>query len=235
MAIVLAGLALWQRGLAQDEARRGGVYGLAGASEAALDEDPELAMLLALKSAEVSDNAGDPVTPATLTALQGAVQNSRLESVIEGGLFGVAVSSDGSLGHARRCRESAGGHRLGSGHRRRAENARRPTRRPRVEFSPPALSCGGTSPELREEGSITVWDAATGEEVDGCLEGTTGLCRTGSPRDSPHRRRPCGRRRPAGHCVAVPVDGPGQFVPSTRQQHLGALPRPRHVGGGPTR
>ena len=97
VAIVLAGLALWQRGLAQDEARRGGVYGLAGASEAVLEEDPELAILLALKAAEVSDDAGDPVTPATLTALQGAVQNSRLESVIEGGLFGVAVSSDGAL------------------------------------------------------------------------------------------------------------------------------------------
>ncbi len=166
MAIVLAGLALWQRGLAQDEARRGGVYGLAGASEAVLDEDPELAILLALKAAEVSEDAGDPVTPATLTALQGAVQNSRLESVIEGGLFGVAVSSDGAFLATPAVGEDAvvvwdpvTGDEL------------RTLTGPQfvfgVEFSPiGTLLAVGHGPDADgDDGSIAVWDAATGEEV----------------------------------------------------------------------
>ncbi len=152
VAIVLAALALWQRGLAQGEARRGAVYGLAGAAEAVLDEDPELAILLALKAADVSVGAGDPVTPATLTALQGAVQNSRLESVIEGGLWGVSVSSDGSLlATAAADSDSERCHRLGPGDRRRAENTLRPTEhrwRGRVQPNRNA-ACGGARARYR--------------------------------------------------------------------------------------
>ena len=97
VATLLASLALWQRSLAQREARQTIVYSLAGASEAALDQDPELAILLAIEAAEISQRAGEELSLETVTALQAAVQTSRLEMRIDGAYHMVEVSADGSL------------------------------------------------------------------------------------------------------------------------------------------
>ena len=97
VATLLASLALWQRSVAQREARQTMVYSLAGASAAALDQDPELAILLALEAAEISQRAGEELSLETVTALQAAVQTSRLEMRIDGAYHMVEVSADGSL------------------------------------------------------------------------------------------------------------------------------------------
>ena len=97
VATLLASVALWQRSLAQREARQTMVYSLAGASEAALGQDPELAILLALEAAEISQRAGEELSLETVTALQAAVQTSRLEMRIDGAYHMVEVSADGSL------------------------------------------------------------------------------------------------------------------------------------------
>lgn len=97
VATLLASLALWQRSVAQREARQTMVYSLAGASAAALDQDPELAILLAIKAAEISQRAGEELSLETVTSLQAAVQTSRLEMRIDGGFHLVEVSADGSL------------------------------------------------------------------------------------------------------------------------------------------
>lgn len=94
---LLASVALWQRNVAQRETRQTMVYSLAGASEAVLDVDPELAILLALKAAEISQRAGEKLSLETVTALQAAVRSSRLEVRIDGGFLSVEVIADGSL------------------------------------------------------------------------------------------------------------------------------------------
>jgi DNA-binding SARP family transcriptional activator/WD40 repeat protein len=97
VATLLASLALWQRSVAQREARQTMVYSLAGASATALDHDPELAILLAIKAAEISQRAGEELSLETVTALQASIQTSRLEMRIEGAFHMVEVSADGSL------------------------------------------------------------------------------------------------------------------------------------------
>lgn len=93
----LAAVALWQRGVAQSEARQETVRQLAASSTLALREDPELAILLAREAAEVSRRAGDAIRPEAIRALHRAVQTSRLEMRLGHGLESVDVSPDGLI------------------------------------------------------------------------------------------------------------------------------------------
>jgi WD40 repeat protein len=98
--------------------------------------------------------------------LQGGVQNSRLESVIEDGLYGVAVSSDGSLLATPAADKDTevivwdpvSGEKL--------RTLAGPPAVFAVEFSPTGtLLAVSHTPTTGDEGFITVWDAATGDEV----------------------------------------------------------------------
>ena len=94
---VLAGVAAWQRNTAQHEARQANVRRVAVESTLALTEDPELGILLAREAVDISRRAGEPPLPEAVSALQGAVQASRLEAHLQGGALTVAFSPDGSL------------------------------------------------------------------------------------------------------------------------------------------
>jgi class 3 adenylate cyclase/WD40 repeat protein len=80
---------------AEQEAREATGRELAGESVLALEEDPELAILLGLEAAEVTRSVGEPVLPEAIGAMQGAVQASRLELRLEGGAGNLAVSPQG--------------------------------------------------------------------------------------------------------------------------------------------
>jgi serine/threonine protein kinase len=93
---MLAGIALWQRGIAQTEARVEVVRRLAASSTVALTEDPERAILLALEAADVSLRAGDPVRPEAIAALHEAVHASPLEMRLDG-FVPIGFDPDGGL------------------------------------------------------------------------------------------------------------------------------------------
>ena len=80
---------------ADREAREATGRELAGESILALEEDPELAILLGLEAAEVTQSVGEPPLPEAVGALQRAVQTSRLELRLEGGYENLAVSPNG--------------------------------------------------------------------------------------------------------------------------------------------
>ena len=96
---------------ADREAREATGRELAGESILALEEDPELAILVGLEAAEVTRAVGEPVLPEAMSALHRAVQTSRLEMAVE-------VGEEFDCGEPRR---SLGGDhhlRLGGGDRR---------------------------------------------------------------------------------------------------------------------
>jgi serine/threonine protein kinase/DNA-binding SARP family transcriptional activator/WD40 repeat protein len=87
--VVVASLALVaviQRGAAEREAREARARQLAGESILALDEDPELAILIALEAVDISRQAGTLPLPEAVGALQRALQTSRLVERIEAGV-----------------------------------------------------------------------------------------------------------------------------------------------------
>jgi len=146
VATVLAGVALWQRGIAQTEARQEEIHRLAASSTVALGEDPERAILLALEAVDVSRRTGEPVRPEAIAALHQAVQTSRIEMRL-GNDVAVAFGSSGDLVTAQHAEPIASG-------------------------LPPvaALSPDGRFFAERVEtddgvGQIVVWDAMTREEI----------------------------------------------------------------------
>ena len=82
---------------AEGEARSATARRLAGDSALALAFDPELAVLLALESAYLSQDASEPLLPETIAALQQSTQTSRLLFLLDGAFSRVAISPDGSL------------------------------------------------------------------------------------------------------------------------------------------
>jgi WD40 repeat protein/DNA-binding SARP family transcriptional activator len=97
VAVGLAAFAMIQRRDAQREARNATVRELAGESALALEEDPELSMLLALQAVDTARSAGDQVAPEVIGALQRAVEASRLELRMDDGYVNVAFSPDGTI------------------------------------------------------------------------------------------------------------------------------------------
>jgi WD40 repeat protein/DNA-binding SARP family transcriptional activator/energy-coupling factor transporter ATP-binding protein EcfA2 len=96
-AVALAAFAVIQRRAAQQEARAATVRELATESALALEEDPELSILLALRAVETARSAGETVLPESIGALQRAVQASRLELRMDDGALFVEFSPDGKL------------------------------------------------------------------------------------------------------------------------------------------
>jgi len=96
VASALGMVALVQADRAGVESRNANARRLAGDSTIALPEDSELAILLALESAYLSRDAGEPLLPETIAALHEATQLSRLELRLENAFGRVTVSPDGS-------------------------------------------------------------------------------------------------------------------------------------------
>ena len=95
LALVAGGLALVQRGNAQDRARIATARELASAAVANLDVDPERSILLALEGVDATWKADRTVMPEAEEALHRAMNRSRvIRTVPQGG--GLSVSPDGS-------------------------------------------------------------------------------------------------------------------------------------------
>jgi serine/threonine protein kinase/DNA-binding SARP family transcriptional activator/WD40 repeat protein len=149
VATTLGGLAFWQRGLAQAEARQEEVRRLAASSTVALNEDPERAILLALEAVNVSRRESEPARSEAIATLHQAVQTSRVEMRFENDIA-VGFGPDG---------EPVTAEQKGS-----------------MDSLPPAflvpvavLSPDGRffAERIHSEGGweILVWDAVTGEET----------------------------------------------------------------------
>ena len=79
ISLVLAGVAYTNQQTRQSEARSATARELAGSANDSLDEDPERSILLALEAVETTRSAGETALPEAISALQRAVQTSRLE------------------------------------------------------------------------------------------------------------------------------------------------------------
>jgi DNA-binding SARP family transcriptional activator/WD40 repeat protein len=97
IALIAGGLFLRQRDRADRAARTAQAGQLASQSANALEEDPELGMLLALSAIDRSRSAGEPPLPEALGALQQAVQTSRLMFQRAEGSSQVDGSADGTM------------------------------------------------------------------------------------------------------------------------------------------
>jgi class 3 adenylate cyclase len=102
VALAAGGLALVQRGRAQDEAERAerqarvaSARELAAAAVASLDVDPERSILLALEAVDATWETDGTVIPEAEEALHQALQQSRVVLTVDQG-GGLAVSPDGS-------------------------------------------------------------------------------------------------------------------------------------------
>ena len=85
-----------QRDRAEQVARDATVRKLASDASGAIDEDPELAMLLALEAVDTTERAGADPLPEAVASLQQATQSSRLLYRGEEAGHLVDVSSDGA-------------------------------------------------------------------------------------------------------------------------------------------
>jgi WD40 repeat protein/DNA-binding SARP family transcriptional activator len=95
VALITGGLFLDQRNQAQATTRAATARRLASQSTVALDQDPELAVLLALEAVKATRSVGEPPPPEALSALQQATQASRVElRRAEGSLY-LDASKDG--------------------------------------------------------------------------------------------------------------------------------------------
>jgi len=104
VALVAGGLALVQRGRARDEASRAEsqtrfatARELANAAVTNLAEDPDLAILLALRAVEETRSAGEAVLPEAEEALHRAVIASRIDLRLDRAGTAADMSPDGSL------------------------------------------------------------------------------------------------------------------------------------------
>lgn len=95
-ALLLGVLALIQGRVAETRALENQVAELTSASLLQMEQDPQLAMLLALEAYDRSLDLGQ-IPPEVSTALQATMQQSRLERIIDDGAFAVAASPDGRL------------------------------------------------------------------------------------------------------------------------------------------
>ena len=97
VALITGGLFLRQRNRADRTARVAKARQLASQSTVALDQDPELAILLALQGIDATRSAGEAPVPEALSALQEATQASRIVVRRDDGGFFVDATRDGSL------------------------------------------------------------------------------------------------------------------------------------------
>jgi WD40 repeat protein len=94
VAVIAGGLALVQRGNAQERARIATARELSAAAVANLEVDPERSILLALEAVDATWDADRTVLPEAEEALHRALRRSRLVRTLPGS-DGLAVSGDG--------------------------------------------------------------------------------------------------------------------------------------------
>ncbi|MDH4307374.1 MAG: protein kinase [Acidimicrobiia bacterium] len=98
LAVTLGSFGWVQRGVAEREAITARMQELATQAEVAIDEDPDLAILLALEAYELSEQLDLERTPGeVMRALHVTTQSSRLVGQLPHGRFAAAVSPDGTL------------------------------------------------------------------------------------------------------------------------------------------
>ena len=95
VALLSGGLFLHQRSSAEKTARQATARRLASDSLVALQQDPELSILLALKAVDATRSAGGAPVPEALSALQQATQTSRVELRRDDGSQYLDASADG--------------------------------------------------------------------------------------------------------------------------------------------
>lgn len=95
LALVAGTLALQSRSRAEREASIQTARGLASASAAVIDDDAELAVLLAIEGVERARDLGGAALRETQTALHEAMSSSRIGDVVPGAGGSLAVSPDG--------------------------------------------------------------------------------------------------------------------------------------------
>ena len=151
VAVVAGLLFVRQRDRAERVARDATARKLASEASGAIDEDPELAMLLALEAVDTTERAGADPLPEAVASLQQATQASRLLYRREEAGSLVDVSSDGArIATASLDDDERGAVHLGRGHGRPAANAARSRSTggpvgPAVQPGRPAASLGCTS------------------------------------------------------------------------------------------
>ena len=96
LALVSGGLFLGQRNRAEETARAATARRLASESSLALEQDPQLGILLALEAVEATRSAGEPALPEALSALQQATQASRVELQSDEGALYVDADAEGT-------------------------------------------------------------------------------------------------------------------------------------------
>lgn len=97
VALGTGGVALRESGRADEQARLATIRALSADSRAVQQDDPELAVLLALEATSPAVTGGGPAPQAAVEALHGAVLSSRVVLVEEGVGGGVAWSPTGEL------------------------------------------------------------------------------------------------------------------------------------------
>ncbi len=94
---ILGGLALVQRRQAVRDETLTAVHNLANEAMVVVDDDPELAALIGLESADRAITIGIEPPMETIAALNNAVQASRLEQRFDGGFLNIELSPDGAM------------------------------------------------------------------------------------------------------------------------------------------
>ncbi len=167
VALISGGLFLGQRNRAEETARAATARRLASESSLALEQDPQLGILLALEAVEATRSAGEPALPEALSALQRATQASRVELHRDEGANFVDAQADGVLAVSGSTDpmsavvwSAATGEKLWT------------LRGPGAPVSDVAISPDGRlvavgyePSESETAAAIILWDAATGKEV----------------------------------------------------------------------
>ena len=170
IAVIAGVLFVRQRDRAEQVARDATVRRLASEATGAIDDDPELAMLLALEAVRTTERDGDEPLPEAVSALHQATQSSRIQFRRDEAARLVAVSGDGAriaTGSASDLEavlvwDADSGDKLHT-----LEGPGQEGEAWQVEFSPDGrrLAASYGNQVEGEAIAVIVWDTATGEEV----------------------------------------------------------------------
>ena len=170
IAVIAGALFVRQRDRAEQVARDATARRLASEATGAIEEDPELAMLLALEAVRTTERDGDEPLPEAVSALHQATQSSRIQFRRDEAARLVAVSGDGAriaTGSASDLEavlvwDADSGDKLHT-----LEGPGQEGEAWQVEFSPDGrrLAASYGNQVEGEAIAVIVWDTATGDEV----------------------------------------------------------------------